>query len=626
VTGEGDVSPFVLIEGVPFPLLPLDGGVIAGDLIVGGTDIPEAFTTVGIVSIDTPAFTDPLTVTNAFIGQSEDGVGDVTVSGQFSELRTDNLLVVGVNGQAWLNITTGAKVTSNFLAATSVEDAVVGQFEGSQGFVVMTGRGTEWEHTNIIVGDQGYGDIRLSDRAKLDTLGEAIIGNEVDITASNNALGTGYVDLTGLGTRWDVEETLTVGLEGRGELQVRNGALVRVIEDIFLAEDENTDSIDSRGIVTVSGQNSELWTLETLSVGSAGTSPALQAQGELYIRDGGRVRADGGVLVGVGDLVEISGDTLRSTLLAPTLENAGTIRGSGRLEVAAVVNQGDIRNAAGLANVRERLLVTGTVENTENIESIGGEMEFQGLVTNTGSNADIVGIDAVFRFHGGITNSGDAHVFLENTLVYVPASATFTSSGSLTMWAGESTLAGDLALQSGNSLNVVLGDEFGRIQVIGDASLAGTVDVSLSDEYLPRIGDAFEIVDAESLSGMFSGVSGGGGGPGFWQASYTSTSAILSYVADIVSTLAADFDGNGVVDGGDLAVIQMNIGKDPATKADGDANGDGRVDGADFILWQQQLGSMAAVPVSAPAAGAVPEPAGLAMALVAFAALVRRRR
>jgi hypothetical protein len=49
----------------------------------------------------------------------------------------------------------------------------------------------------------------------------------------------------------------------------------------------------------------------------------------------------------------------------------------------------------------------------------------------------------------------------------------------------------------------------------------------------------------------------------------------------------ADFDGSGVIDGGDLAQWRGDFGAD----SDSDADRDGDSDGFDFLAWQRQLGS-----------------------------------
>jgi hypothetical protein len=93
-------------------------------------------------------------------------------------------------------------------------------------------------------------------------------------------------------------------------------------------------------------------------------------------------------------------------------------------------------------------------------------------------------------------------------------------------------------------------------------------------------------------------------------------------------TAAGDFNGDGVVDSGDLnAWIQESGSTGSAQFGDGDADADGDVDGGDFLAWQRTLGLSNALPSSSRSvAAAVPEPAAaLLTATVGLAALVARQ-
>ncbi len=82
----------------------------------------------------------------------------------------------------------------------------------------------------------------------------------------------------------------------------------------------------------------------------------------------------------------------------------------------------------------------------------------------------------------------------------------------------------------------------------------------------------------------------------------------------------ADFNGDGRVDAGDLASWRTGFGRTTgAGPLDGDADNDQDVDGADFLNWQRQLGAAGAITT------AIPEPASIALAAMAVAALLRRR-
>lgn len=84
----------------------------------------------------------------------------------------------------------------------------------------------------------------------------------------------------------------------------------------------------------------------------------------------------------------------------------------------------------------------------------------------------------------------------------------------------------------------------------------------------------------------------------------------------------ADFDGNGVVDGGDFLIWQRGFGVG-TTAAEGDADANQAVEGADLAVWSGAFGLVAEGSI---AVTAVPEPAGLLMVAAAAGGLGCFRR
>jgi hypothetical protein len=81
-----------------------------------------------------------------------------------------------------------------------------------------------------------------------------------------------------------------------------------------------------------------------------------------------------------------------------------------------------------------------------------------------------------------------------------------------------------------------------------------------------------------------------------------------------------DFDNDGDTDGNDFLIWQRGNGTTTgAANGQGDANGDGAVNGADLAAWKSQYDTT-------PPVSGVPEPAALALALMAAALLPRRSR
>jgi T5SS/PEP-CTERM-associated repeat protein len=352
----------------------------------------------------------------------------------------------------------------------------------------------------------------------------------------------------------------------------------------------------SSGEIVVAGRNSQFRTLGQMDVGILGT-------GRVEIGAQGLVRVGTITFLGGGGLIEMAGGTLQS----PVVDNNGVIRGDGRLQTELVVNDGDIRTAAGISNLRERLWITGDLDNNNVIDSIGGEMEVEGLVTNN-AGALIYGRDAVFRFRGDITGPGE--VVLDNSIMEVPiATIAFLEIGPH----GDSAVLGDLVL-GGGTMAMTVGDDFSQLLVTGDAFLDGHLDVSLASGYVPEDGDSFELIHNPNgvISGTFNTFSVDPTPGIFWLVDYTDPESVfLNAFAGVAPDpgIGADFDNSNLVDGLDLVIWKNNFGLDPATQADGDANYDGVVDGSDFLKWQRQVGTD---PVSiAP----VPEPSTVVLAL-----------
>jgi hypothetical protein len=99
-----------------------------------------------------------------------------------------------------------------------------------------------------------------------------------------------------------------------------------------------------------------------------------------------------------------------------------------------------------------------------------------------------------------------------------------------------------------------------------------------------------------------------------------------------LSTVAvgqADFSGNGEVGAEDYVIWRNNNGviTSGASYSDGDADGDGKVDFDDYLAWRFNIGGPVSVPSGGLGGGAsVPEPTGLALAVMGLVAMLAGRR
>ncbi len=144
------------------------------------------------------------------------------------------------------------------------------------------------------------------------------------------------------------------------------------------------------------------------------------------------------------------------------------------------------------------------------------------------------------------------------------------------------------------------------------------LDVSLAGGFLPMPGQSFTLLTTtDVLTGAFGtvlptlplGLS--------WSQQQTANSFSIT----LAGTLAADFDGDGDVDGDDLTRWRGGFGTG-TLRSQGNADGDLDVDGNDLLVWQRSVGWRTSPPPST----AVPEPTSCLLLAVAMASACARTR
>jgi len=265
---------------------------------------------------------------------------------------------------------------------------------------------------------------------------------------------------------------------------------------------------------------------------------------------------------------------------------------------------GDIDNAAG-----GRIAVSGA-----------GSASFYDDLINDGEVSVSAGASAVY--FGAVTGAGSftgaGTNYFEGDLRPGHSAAAISFGGGVVFgpWAA-------LAVEIGGNAP---GSEHDQLNVAGQVSLDGALDVELIDGFVPEPGDVFEIITAGARSGEFASAAGLDDLGGFAGLDF-----VLSYEPDAVELLASAHKGDANLDAKvdvlDLARLANHFGKTPAKWTDSDFNGDDKVDVLDLAILANHFGwAGGSTALAASGGGPVPEPAALAMLALGAAALIRRRK
>jgi len=380
-----------------------------------------------------------------------------------------------------------------------------------------------------------------------------------------------------------------------------------------------------------------------LSIGTGGALTAnvtLPSDAVLDITNTATIASDGRLELGGGKL---------SANLA---QINGIVSGFGEIEAPVnLATSGEIRVGAA-----QQLRITGgSSTNQGKIEVLGGEIEFTSNLSSTGTGL-ITGRDAIFRFQGGLDNTASVGISFGTTDVFgdvtnqngatIAASGnsnvTFfddvendgdiqVSTGSSAVYFGAVTgtgnfpgggtnffegdlrpgaspaeidFGGDVVFGAGATLEAELGGttpgtEFDVLDVLGDVTLGGTLDVSLLNPFTLSAGQSFEIIDVGgTLSGTFLDLAEGG-----LVGEFNGFNLLITYTAGdgndvaLLSALPGDFDIDGDVDGYDFLAWQRGESPDPLSQAD-------------LAAWEANYGTVAALSA---ASAVVPEPTSLAL-------------
>jgi T5SS/PEP-CTERM-associated repeat protein len=491
--------------------------------------------------------------------------------------------------------------------------------------------------------------IGINDVGRLTVNGGSVVTSDA-VIIGDLFTGVGLVTIadfnssTGQPSTWTTN-SLLVGDDGTGRLEILNGALVTVD---FTGSPGTGDfvvgnAVDGVGTVIVSGVGSMMKLGDDTVIGQNGTG-TLRIENEGFVIGTNSSTTDTDIFtVGLHGRLELSDGRLRTQ----NFTNHGAIVGSGRLENGTTINNsptGHIDVGDG-----ERLVLTAVVDNDGTVAVDGGEIEFFKSFTNSAAGAELTLRDqGVARFpqigfgfdstSGVLATTAGTNDIYGTVRIQTAASKISASGGStlvfhdpvtntggqIEVFAGSSVVYLQGLTTSGSaSMTVSLADPDttpgGAVEVSGDAALAGNLNVTLAAGFKPSAGDAFPIVSATGAVIGSLNLASAPALPGGmkWNLLNSGSDISLSVVA------TGDYNGNGTVDAGDY-IVWRNSQNQQGPGLAADSNGDGAVNTTDYNFWRSRLGNVIS---GAGSGAAVPEATCFALLTiaVAFAATFRRR-
>jgi hypothetical protein len=405
------------------------------------------------------------------------------------------------------------------LAASSGSSLTVGGLTGTLGSVTLTGTASSLSangHNYTISSSLTAGSGQAL--ALLGTFGVAT-GVTVTVTAATLTLGS--------------TPNLAAFTVTGSALNVQAGYTSAQLLPLFAG---NRVTLGTGGILDNTGSTLIL---------DAGTGSLTLAGGTLL---GGTVTAGGGArVIGTSSGGTLEGVTLNADLdltaagASATALHGLTLNGTATLHGTSLTFSGT-QTLAGAGNIVFAVAGTSSLlgvdtGNTLTIgpgitihgghATLGPSFSGAGAVVNQGTiAADVAGATITinstsFSNQGTLRATGGGSLSISNFTL---------NSGTMTAGVGSViTVNGSFTQGSGGTINVALGgtasSQIGRINVTGAATLAGTLNVTLANGFMPASGNMFQVLTYASPNGTFGQITGPDGV--VFDPMYTGTALIL---------------------------------------------------------------------------------------------------
>ncbi len=330
---------------------------------------------------------------------------------------------------------------------------------------------------------------------------------------------------------------------------------------------------------------------------------------------GGSIQADSTVFTDVD-----------RTLAEITFDNGSAsynVSGQGTVKFAATSGTAKINVDDGDHEFQARVQLDG---NTTTNVSTGNTLAFNNLLDLNGNTLTKTGLGTIAVNNDLLSGNGGTLDCAQGVCSGVGTISGNVNTSGGTIAPGNSpgtlTIDGNYNQTSGGTLAIEIGGTSAGIDhdvlnVLGDASLAGTLSVSLIDGFTPSGGNTFKVLTATGGLNDAGLTLGGSDAASFTMNIDTTNDWIMLMTAG--AGQPGDYNGNGVVDAADYTIFRDNLGGNSAVLG-GNGSGAATVVQADYDLWKQNFGSS-----GTGSSAAVPEPCSYVLMTLGLLALVACR-
>ncbi len=360
-------------------------------------------------------------------------------------------------------------------AISNTGNATLGNLADGIGVVSLSGFGSNWSvstsGSDFIIGDEGVGLLSVTN--------QSIVSVPDDTFLGTTASGQGKISVSGLGSVYDNNDDMTVGVSGIGIVDILDGGSVSA-DVLILGELFNGQALNGQGRVKVSDEFSRLRSSLAI-VGRASTGRVEVLDRAQFICSGPITIGD---LLGSVGVVEVSGvgSSITATALSIGVTGTGSLNilNGGRVICSGSVSLGNFTGSVGAINI----------EGAGSRLSVG---TFSG--SNLGESSITIGNGAVLATNAPATVPAATRVILaggrwepSSTSASMTIFGSVEGGGTIDMQtvtiSGASTLGrlatnpGDRLLLTGTLSNLGLVDlAGGELQVAGTLTNSRNIDV-----------------------------------------------------------------------------------------------------------------------------------------------------